>query len=239
MKSLFFYTGHRQLKEIAYSIAFLKSQSLPECDFVFHCNNKNINPLDFKHNVDLIGGKFIWTNKNSGKAFGPIEAISDCYSLFNQYKYVIHLHPDVFIHDIKPIMALLNEEFDVCVQPVNKDQYCFDFFIFRPGTILKGCDTPPQTQTKVNKNNNDVEFIPESFLYEHINSLPLPKIKYMDRYDNPTFGYNGIDKMGLWHEHDLEKVEKYLIEHNIPYDNTIQIKQEVDRDVDCFRHFTA
>ncbi len=241
MKILFFYTSHRQLKEIAYTAAFLNSHmdkivydDKPFgkiCDFIFHCNNKYIDINAFKHNIELINGNvnLIWTTKNCGKTYGAIEALQDNYNLFSGYSYVVHLHPDVFIVDPKPLFDLITTDnlklnyANVFVQPMGKNKYCFDFFVFRPKA----------NNYLINRDSNSWYDIstPEGCLYSSVQWLyAIEKdfnFKLMDRCDDPV-GYMGIDKMGLWHEHNLSYVENYLKNNSIPYDDTPQVISKID-----------
>jgi hypothetical protein len=208
MKNLLFYTFYRQIEEIYYSSLFFNNSDFLKSSFdvILHCNNPSISYTEIK-NVAKFNTKtdIIITSKNIGYSYGGIEATSDSFELFKQFKTVIQLHPDCYIVDDACLQNTIQENFDIAVAPfmhVGRLAYTTDFFITKIKTnFLESC------HDNWKKKPND---IPEHFLYDVTHNLNL-NIKTINRYPNLNgAGYRNIDSFGLWHEHDNKKVKDYL-----------------------------
>lgn len=209
MKNLLFYTFHRQYEEILYSSEFFNKSNFLKSNFdvILHCNNINQTLQDIKSiskfdtNVNVIH-----TTKNVGYNYGHFEALSDCFSLFEDYDMVIHLHPDCYIVKDENIKDLCNLEFDVAVAPLfhyNTNCYTTDFFSFKTKiNFVKSW----KEEYKFKKNN-----IPEKYLFDTLKNSNL-KVITKQRYPNDNGnGFRVIDQYGLWHEHDNDKVKNFLL----------------------------
>jgi hypothetical protein len=176
--------------------------------------NNNCVQNDVSKNVEYLkmfkNFKLNNTDKNSGYRTGPIETVSNVIDdeklLQSNYDYVIHLHPDVFITNEKYLLDVLyNEQNTENVFIINKSLedtffFSFDFFIFKPKKLQENVFNQWRTWNGIT----------EYYLYNAIISNNIP-YKLVKRFDNDNWFPRRIDLLGLWHEHDLEEVKKYLI----------------------------
>ena len=128
--------------------------------------------------------------------------------IFNNYDYVIHLHPDVFLTDDKYLM-------DVLVENINNDivffitrcfpndvtMFGFDFFIFKPKLLHKNIFIDElYTFTES----------PEHYLHNIIQKNNI-KYTFIKRYENNCWFPRRIDEnLKLYHEHNLENVKQLI-----------------------------
>jgi len=141
---------------------------------------------------------------------GAAEAVSTGIEMgiFDGYDYVIHLHPDVFMTNEAPIVRLLedNAENDYVFLvnrslPDDQRAFSFDFFVFKPRLLTENIfiDELPTYQD-----------IPEHFLFD---MLTKKGVKHLvgQRFDSGDWSPRRIDDhLALYHEHDLELVERLL-----------------------------
>ena len=218
MKVLLVLTGHRQLEEYSLFAKILK-HSCPrlssETDLFIHCNNAEISEqiqTYFKEFPQKNKRLYI-TTKNCGYRAGGFEAMSDLYemNIFKEYDLVIHLHPDVFITREDTLYACINGISSLpqpcfygttCI-PQFGNHIAFDFFMFQPSCLPKN----------IFECWNAMENIfPEHMLFQQIAIHRIPVI-ILSRFTNGYAEPRRIDEhIGLWHEHDLEKVHTYI--HN-------------------------
>ena len=220
MKILLIITGHRQVDEFYYSSIILSkncSWLSQHSDLFVHINNIGIDKkvIEFFNAFPQKNKKLFITSKNDGYRLGGIEAVADIIdmNICSEYDYVIHTHPDVFITRDNDIRQLLEDNLnnDICFlttkqhsYPCEIDErlcYDFDFFIFKPKLL----------QTNIFKSIYfyDYPSAPEEFLYNiiiknHVNH------KQIKRFDNNCWIPRRIDLLGVWHEHELQKVEEYV-----------------------------
>jgi hypothetical protein len=203
MKNLLFYTTHRQFKEIEYAAKFFNKSDYLKNNFevIICCNNPN---YEFKQLKDI--SKFeatthiMLTTKNSGYDYGAIEAISDNFELFKNYKKVIHAHPDCYITDSSAIEEVMKQEFDVAAAElfhVNRTCFSIDFFIFSP--VKNYFLNWKNAKTKV----------AEHWFYDIAVENKL-NIVNLNRYEKNCGAHRNIDNLYLWHSHNLNEVENYL-----------------------------
>jgi len=213
MKVLLFITGFRQVKEYDYFNSFLQQLNLNNlCDVFIYCNNPDISEdiVTYYKKFSQKNKRLYITATNAGFYMGGIEAVSSGFEMgiFNDYDYVMHLHPDVFITDDSKIIELLNDNLDNdYVFLVNKSMpdderfFSFDFFIFKPKLLTRNIfiDEPSRCRD-----------IPEHCLCDVITKNNV-KFKLVKRFDNDTWSPRRIDDhLKLYHEHDLELVEDLL-----------------------------
>ena len=209
MKNLLFYTLHRQYDEIEYSSYFFNKNKFLKQNFevIVHCNNQNRTLQELKNKCKFnTKTEIILTTKNNGYSSGHIEALCDNFELFKKYDYCIHLHPDCYItNDIK-LQNIFKDEFDYAVSPsfhMNRMCYSTDFFVFKPNLNIFN------NYEKIWKSFPNT--IPEYYFYDIIKNDMSLKIKILDRYPNLNgTGFRTIDNFDLWHEHDNEKVLRYI-----------------------------
>jgi hypothetical protein len=214
MKVLLFITGYRQVKEYDYFNRFLQRlDALRDlCDVFIYCNNVMISAdiITYYQKFTQANKHLYITSRNVGFGMGGVEAVSRGLemSLFDGYDYVINLHPDVFIVDESGIVDLLHANLDNdCVFLVNKSLpdddrfFSFDFFIFKPKLLKRNI------------------FIDELYAYDDVPEHYLcdmlvkheVKFKVIKRFANDTWFPRRVDEhLGLYHEHELERVEALL-----------------------------
>ena len=215
MKILLFLNGHRQVKEYNYFNKFLqKLKTLNNiCDIFIYCNNSNISEDIVKYYRDFTQeNKYLFiTSQNSGYRMGCIEGVSNGIEMgmFKDYDYVIHVHPDVFITDDIYLMEVLNNNinndyvfFVTKSVPDDPSFFSFDFFIFKPKLLKKNIFI---------EELNSYEDTPEHYLSEMIKKNNINYL-FIKRFNNNSWYPRRIDdNLKLWHEHDLQEIEKYNI----------------------------
>lgn len=217
MKVLLIITGHQQVKEYFYNSFILKKNCIwisENTDLFIH-----INKCDVDKNISILFNMFpqknkrlFITSKNEGYRLGGIEAISDIIdmNICNNYDYVIHTHPDVIIIQDKIIKDLLYENLNNDIAfftnkswPNNETRFSFDFFIFKPKLLVNNIFKTIDFYTYSDS--------PENFLYDIIKNNNI-NYKLIKRYDNDNWYPRRIDLLGVWHEHELNKLDAYIKE---------------------------
>ena len=214
MKILLFLTGFRQLEEYKYfNIFYEKNKLLKEISDVFiYCNNPEISEdiVTYYKNNSCKNKQLFITTKNMGHTKGGVEAVCSGIEmgLFKEYDYVLHFHPDIFIIDEVKLINILNEHINNDnVFLVNysfhdhMDWFSFDFFIFKPKKLIQNIF--------IEELSTFTEY-PENYLYKMIHKYNV-KYEIIKRYNNNNWIPRRIDDhIGLWHEHDLEKIQEYI-----------------------------
>lgn len=214
MKLLLLFTSYRQLEEFDYQAIFLKKCTLlKNSDVLLHCNNPDISReiLEKKLNkLPVPSTKITYGNNVGGYLRGQFQAITEVFDMeiLQDYDFVIHLHPDIFITDERPIINLLSSDNEQSVLFVSRifgnahPSFATDFFIFRPLNYLR-------------------EIFSDWSLFEQKFELPLECIFFesikkhgvdyleVERFKTGRY-FRDIDQLGLWHEHRLEKIESYM-----------------------------
>jgi hypothetical protein len=153
--------------------------------------------------------RLIITSKNKGYRLGGIEAISDIIdmNICHEYDFVIHTHPDVIITQDTMIKQLFEENIDndICFF-TNKSwptegRFSFDFFIFKPKLLTTNIFKTIDFYTYSDS--------PENFLYDIIKNNNI-NYKLIKRYDDDNWSPRRIDLLGVWHEHELHKLDEYI-----------------------------
>ena len=218
MKVLLFITGYRQLDEYNYFCTFLKQLKLNSiCDIYIYCNNPEIHSdiITYYQKFNQKNKFLLITSLNSGYRVGGVEAVSQGIQMgiFNDYDYVIHLHPDVFITDDEYLRDVLVNNlhndtvfFITKSLPSNSSFFSFDFFIFKPKLLSTNIFLE-----ELYKFQGD----PEHYFYQMIIKYNI-KYTFIKRFDNDTWNPRRIDdNLKLYHEHDLNKVIKILKDKNL------------------------
>ena len=217
MKILLFITGHRQLEEYNYFNIFLQQLKLNSmCDIFIYCNHPGIHNdiLTYYQNFNQKNKNLLITSLNSGYTRGGVEAVSQGIEMgiFNNYDYVIHLHPDVFITDDSYLIdTLLNNIQNDIVFFITKSYnderfFSFDFFIFKPKLLTKNIFIEKMHFFTTS---------PEYYLHDMIKENNI-KYTFIKRFDNNTWHPRRIDEhLKLYHEHELDKVVNVLKDRNL------------------------
>jgi glycosyltransferase involved in cell wall biosynthesis len=214
MNILLFLSGHRQNEEYKLSALFFERcpNFVKMCDLYINNNcldndiSKNVEYLKMFKNVKINNN-----NKNAGYVNGAIQSVSNLIEdeklLHSNYDYVIHIHPDIFMTNENTLLELLHNElnneetFIVNKYLVNNSSFfSFDFFIFKPKKL----------QENIFNQWTTYNGFAEHYIYNAITSNNI-SYKLIKRFDDDNWFPRRIDLLGLWHEHDLEKVKKYLI----------------------------
>jgi hypothetical protein len=213
MKVLLFITGHSQLYEYKYLSIFLQQLELNSwCDIFIYCNKPDIQNdiINYYQGFNQKNKRLFITSLNGGYRIGGVEAVSTGIEMgiFNEYDYVIHLHPDVFITDdfyLKDILVnnLDNDTVFFITKSCPDDDtfFSFDFFIFKPKLLARNIFI---------ERLYSFECRPERYLHDMIKEYNI-KYAFLKRYNNNNWYPRRIDdNLKLYHEHDLSKVVKLL-----------------------------
>jgi len=218
MKVLLFLTSHKQLEEVYLYSEFLRRycKTLVTFDFILHVNNINIDISKIGNYFQTIPNQnkqLILTSKNKGYTFGHMEACADYFDYFKEYDYVIHTHPDVFITSEETLLKILelffhnNIQFIVNNSIANDNKFMStDFIIFRPKLLVKNIFK--DFEKYYGKYNPDTGGS-ENALFDILNDNNINYF-FIKRFDNDHWEPRRVDMIGLWHEHNLNKVNEYL-----------------------------
>jgi hypothetical protein len=187
------------------------------CDIFIYCNSPEIQNDIIKHyqNFNQKNKNLLITSLNSGYRIGGVEALSKGIEMgiFNNYDYVIHIHPDVFITDdlyLKDILVNnINNDIVFFITkslPNNDTFFSFDFFIFKPKLLTKNIFIEKLYSFQCS---------PEIYLHNMIKENDI-KYTFIKRFNNDTWEPRRIDEnLKLYHEHDLNKVVNLLSSKNL------------------------
>jgi len=194
---------------------------LREMDVAFHCNNPKMSRRRLLFWCSAFRNprmSLFLTDKNIGYIYGAFEAIAGCFNFLQEFDLVVHMHPDVFIVDPAPFLALLDSiaadesrtDFYVSfmrdhVTPADT-AFCFDFFAFRPSPAARAVFAGYAGEMAGKLNH------PERFLARMLQETGLSK-KIVPRAQWRG-GHRKIDELGLWHEHSYRRVVKYFLTRN-------------------------
>ena len=214
MRVLLFLTGFGQVKEYDYFRRFLgRLAGLRDlCDVFIHCNNPDISADIVTHfkAFPQKNKRLHITTTNAGFTMGAVEAVSNGIEtgLFRDYDYVIHLHPDVFITNDAGIVNLLRsnlENHDVFFVnrslPDDARFFSFDFFVFKPRLLLRNI---------FRDELHTYHGWPEHYLHDMLIKHDV-RFQIVKRFDDDNWMPRRVDDhLGLYHEHDLDRVEALL-----------------------------
>lgn len=226
MKVLLFYRSFRQQEEIEISAGLLsRTKTLKNFDLTLHCNNIESNIWNYFSKFPNKNKELIHTSRNAGYLKGCFQSLSRNYHNFKEYDYVVHIQADVFILNEHQIIKILNEykhtkDVFICTKSKQDERFLsFDFFIFKPKLLKENIFNrwkdsqfnretlelkPKETKPPTNK-----PLSPELLLYKILTVEKIP-YKLIKRYDNDQWSPRRIDLLNLWHEHDVDKVKKYI-----------------------------
>lgn len=226
-KILLLYTSFRQVEEIGIQAVFIENGSFVKerADVLLACNNMALASDTLWRELSKIPVRnrhLVQEDWNcGGYARGQFEVLHQLEATLRGYDLVIHLHPDIFIADDRALRYLA----DRCITTrtalyVGKifgdldPSFGTDFFAFRP------------------------QFLPRSFFrwyvdYDQSISTPLERVFYqmvkkagvpyeiVNRFER-GFYYRDIDLMGLWHDHDIQRVRAYIKHPSLRHLRTVR-----------------
>lgn len=227
MRLLLLFTSYRQFKELDYQRKFLE-----RCDYIsnnfdilFHCNNLNIDKKIIQNKIKELPCKkykLVYGENKGGYLRGQFQAISEMFTLgfLNSYDFVIHLHPDIFIVNEKPIIELVNihktNNYDLFVSRIfgkSHPSYATDFFAFKPSNIFA------ELFSAYAKYPQDFQIPLETIFYQLIQEFNISYLE-IERFKVGRY-FRDIDSLGLWHEHRLAKIDLYFRMPQLRYLYTI------------------
>ena len=221
MKICLLYTSYRQLEEIDLGIRVSKSHNIlrSSAHVMFHCNNGEISrEIIYKKVARLpyVTSRLYYQPQNNvgGYPYGQFEAILDMWDdlIAGCYDLVIHLHPDIFIIDEDLLLTTLAEAHtDSGEIPSWLVTKCFghrhpsfstDFFAFRPDAKMRSVFASYLHLLKTPL------VVPlESLFFIEVLRTGLP-YAVIPRFKHAHY-YRDIDHLGLWHEHNIQRIIAY------------------------------
>jgi hypothetical protein len=211
------FTSYRQFEELDLQAEFMRRASrIPSSvPVIYHNNNGKLAPSAISEklakipavNIDFIHSP----QKNAGGyPYGQFEAILDVWDKLSGYDWVIHLHPDIFIVDESRLLEVIGQAnrggFAMVVTPtfgLKAPSFATDFFAFRPSGTPRGI-----FESFLPLQDAPIVVPLEDLFYIEVHRAG---VKYMvaHRFAHGHY-HRDIDQLGLWHEHDLNRVRAYL-----------------------------
>ena len=228
-KILLLYTSHRQLQEVhLQSLLYNKFPNnynkIKNVDVLFYCNSTQVSKDELSKYLKLLpqkNKKLIYTSKNCGYMWGGHEAVAETFHIWKDYDLCIHIHPDVFILRDDTLFNIINDtktDFITSfnLNPQKTPHFSFDFFMFRPSQILNKLNATKDS-LEINFFNLYLEEkekydMPEKLLLRIIQKYNL-STTIVQRYPNNHWEPRRPDMIGLYHEHDLNKIVDMLNNH--------------------------
>jgi hypothetical protein len=227
MKLAILYTAHRQFQELDFAVKFIaQSKNIKNSDIIYHCNNGKINKETLAKKLEKFPCNnlyFIYNpqSNSGGYAYGQFEAICDAWDIIQRgrYDWVIHLHPDVFVVDEEPLLSALeeaeNENKSLVVTKTlgyNYPAFSTDFFAFRPEGISKSVFESykyliPDGVTLSTNASGSIFPLECAFFFEAYRQKVLFYVA--KRFISGDY-HRDIDCLGLWHEHNQKRVQRYF-----------------------------
>jgi len=219
MKIAVLFTSHRQFPELDFHPAFFDrtTRLKKEADILFHCNNAVIDEAALRQKLEKIPARSVTLRyapqeNTGGYPYGQFEAISDMwrFASLQQWDWVIHLHPDLFIADERPLLAALEAaEADGKQLLVSKvfghraPSFATDCFAFKPLPHIQPIFDAYRPFLKT-----PIVVALETIFFIEVHRSGVPYV-IAPRHRHGHY-HRDIDGLGVWHEHDLRRVAAYL-----------------------------
>jgi hypothetical protein len=218
VKIAILFTAYRQLPELdVIADLFGRAPRISSSvDVVYHCNNAGIATGAVQEKLDRVPCKSRTlihqpTNKG-GYAYGQFEAICDAWEtmIAGGWDWVIHVHPDVFIVDENKLLGVIEQADAAGAGGVfahmagNKHpSYSTDFFAFRPTAVPKAVFQSYECLL------DEPVIVPlENLFFMEIHRVGV-KPFVTQRFLSGQY-HQDLDLIGLWHEHDLQRVRLFM-----------------------------
>jgi O-methyltransferase len=237
-KILLLYTSHRQLEEVfLQSLLYQKYPGnytdIKNVDILFYCNSTQIDQgklVEYLNLLPQVNKRLIYTDKNIGYLWGGHEAVAETFDIWKDYSVCVHLHPDIFILRDNDLNKMIKEMKTDFITTYNTDPRkdpnlkAFDFFIFKPKEILRKIMSKDKNffNLYLDESERNKVKIPENLLARIIEKNNLTST-IIDRYDNNHWEPRRPDMIGLYHEHDLNKIVDII---NNKIENKVENKVE-------------
>lgn len=237
-KTLIFYTlkgDKRQLQSLCFNAKLLERTGVPDvlkqADILVYDNGGPNDPYEQKDILpsktrkmmaneclsvfDVKSKKSYMTSKYISYRMGAVQALDAMLNggFLENYKWVVHLQPDVFVIDPRPLATAMQGELssaisgkdsksDIILRGPNADKcLTFGFFAFRPSQVRRNAFS----------NWKIYDGRPECYLADEAFKDASPLIVPHD--SDKHFINQGIDRFGLWHQHNVTVIESYYSDH--------------------------
>jgi len=155
------------------------------------------------------GKQLYMTSKNVGYNMGAVQAVDTALHLgvLQKYKWVVHLHPDIFIVFPQRLAESLSSSSKSVITGEWGPCLTFNFFAFQP----KHIDIEAFSKWEDHSKDLTGWMLPECYLSSiafktaQIERVPHTSIKH-DTNDS-------WDEYGMWHQHDWHWIESFLEDH--------------------------
>lgn len=218
MKVAIFLTCYHRLEELELYAQFLKKAPpiYESWDPILFCYNDQVSDQQLKDSLRGFSQNrltVIRSKQNWGWQFASFEGLVQAYQQLRTYDVVLHTHQNVYIVQ-GGLMEKLIQFFHSQPYPLATSEvmtldrlnqpaslvYTTDFFAFKPKEI------DPHLFLDYPKDDSD--FIAEDFLKklsdQHLLRPMIWKRFYLNQF------HRELDYIGLWHEHDQDRVRNYL-----------------------------
>ncbi len=219
MKLAILYTSHRQWEELDFAPAFFArtTRLKLEADVLFHCNNADVSESAIREKVAQIPAKSVYVRyepqqNTGGYPYGQFEAIRDLWNHLDlsQWDWIIHLHPDLFIADERPLLEAIEQaERDgkemllTKVMGHRSPTFATDLFAFKPLPKIR-----PIFDSYLPLLATPIVVPLEALFFIEIHRA-LAAYTVAGRFAHGHY-HRDIDRLGVWHEHNMDRVAAYL-----------------------------
>lgn len=222
MKILWHFNSYRHFEEY-----YLSSQFFNKSEFfknnahvLVTCNNENID-IESLRKTCAYDCKFDvvrTTNPRNGVHTGQLVALAETYHRFNDYDFIVHTTPDVYLVNDGPLIALLEEELHSDnhmivdhhpYHPHCEKLFSTDFFVFKPKKVInffgESFDPTPSCHCI------------EAHLFKSIHEKNIPHKVICRGRTSITWQ---VDELGLIHNHDKNIIKNILYNNIFPDEST-------------------
>ncbi len=219
MKIAVLYTSYRQFRELDFAPAFYArtTRLKAEADILFHCNNASIKEADLREKLSKIPARSLLIRhapqqNSGGYPYGQFEAIVDLWNQVDltQWDWIIHLHPDLYIADETRLLTAIEqadrEGNDFLLTKVfghRSPTFGTDFFAFKPKPQFK-----PIFESYLPLLKTPLVVPLEALFFIEVHRAGA-KYTLGPRFAHGHY-HRDIDGLGVWHEHDLDRLAAYL-----------------------------
>jgi len=149
------------------------------------------------------GKQLYMTSKNAGYKMGAVQAMDAVLHLgvIQKYKWVVHLHPDIFIIFPHPLAESLASSSKSVVAGSWGPCLTFNFFAFKPRDI----------DVDAFSGWMDYKRVPECYLsFVAFNKTGIDRVPHLSIKHDTNSSW---DEYGMWHQHDLRWIDRFLERH--------------------------
>lgn len=210
------YTAHRQFRELEHMAFFFeRAQHLRgNVDIIYHSNNPLIGEEALRSRLAAVpcrSLRLVCSQENCGYGYGQFEAIDEVWDILQEggWDWIIHLHPDIYIaNDSAVVQSLVEADASGCDAILTRNlghghpSFATDFFAFKPSAFQRVIFQSYRSL------RHESTIVPLEVLFFVEVLKANTKFRLVDRFKHGHF-HRDIDHVGLWHEHDLRRIERY------------------------------